>query len=90
MVQAQVEMKETLYEKEIPYRIRKRILDLRNKGKLTSKGERMSLSAIGRTLDPSVHRVSVYQVVEGRVVSERIREAIERELGQPYWIRKRT
>ena len=76
------------YKRHIAGDIRARVFDLRRQGKRTSKGESMSLAAIGRTLDPPVNRVSVYDVVDGRAVSERIRRAIEQELGRPYWIRR--
>lgn len=57
-------------------------------GKKTSKGEKMSLAAIARTLDPPVSRTSIYNVVDGKAESRRIKAAIERELGRAYWIRK--
>lgn len=68
--------------------IRKRIIDMRRVKKLTSKGEMMSMAAIGRTLDPPVTRVSVYLVVDGKAESHRIKNAIEREIGKAYWIKK--
>ena len=52
-------------------------------------GEPMSLAAIARTLDTPVTRVSVHLVVDGKTESQRIKEAIERELGQLYWVRKK-
>ena len=70
--------------------IHNRVRKLRRAGGLTSKGELMSLAAIGRTLDPQVTRQAVYYVAEGRTESARIKDAIERELGQAYWIRRRT
>lgn len=70
--------------------IRNRINELRQQGIKTSKGEPMSMAAIGRTIDPPVNRVSVYYVVDGRSVSWRIRTAIEKELKQAYWIRSKT
>jgi hypothetical protein len=75
------------YSKEIPTRIRLRITSLRGRGKLTSKGEPMSLAAVGRTCEPPVSRNAVYNVVDGRRKTKRIRRAIERELGENYWIR---
>jgi hypothetical protein len=75
------------YSKEIPFRIRLRITALRGKGKFTSKGEPMSLAAVGRTCEPPVSRNAVYNVVDGRRKTERIRRAVERELGEAYWIR---
>jgi len=81
-------MESESYRQFIATEIRKRVIDLRAVGALTSKGEPMSLSAIGRTLDPPVNRASVYNVIDGRAESRRIKDAIERELGRPYWIRK--
>ena len=57
-------------------------------GKKTSKGEKMSMAAIGRTLDPPVKRCAVHQVVNGNAESRRIKIAIESELGKSYWIIK--
>jgi len=68
--------------------IRKRIVELRQQGAKTSKGEKMSLAAIGRTLDPPVTRISIYNVIDGKSESRRIKEAIEKELGQAFWIRQ--
>lgn len=62
-------------------RVRIRVAELRSRNRRTSAGEPMSLAAIGRTLSPPVHRVSLYQVVAGRSRSRRIEEALERELG---------
>ncbi len=81
-------MESESYRRFIKVEIRKKVLELRDQGKKTSKGEGMSLAAIGRTLDPPVTRTSVYDVVSGKSESRRIKEAIERELGQAYWIRK--
>ena len=47
----------------------------------------MSLAAVGRTCEPPVSRNAVYNVVDGRRKTERIRRAVERELGEAYWIR---
>ena len=77
------------YKELISIEIRKRVLELRHQGKKTTKGEPISLAAIGRTLDPPVSRISVYNVVDGKVESRRIKDAIERELGRPYWIRRK-
>lgn len=77
------------YRRFIATDIRKRIVDLRQDHTLTSKGEVMSLAAIGRTLDPPVTRTSVYLVVAGKSESARIKEAVERELDRAYWIRKK-
>ena len=81
-------MESESYKRFVATEIRKRIVDLRQLGIKTSKGEKMSLAAIGRTLDPPVSRVSVYDVVDSRCESRRIKEAIERELQQAYWIRR--
>jgi len=81
-------MESESYRRSIAVEIRKRVVELRDQGKKTSKGEPMSLAAIGRTLDPPVTRISVYDVVDGRTESRRIKNAIENELGQAYWIRK--
>ena len=76
-------------EKRAVYKsIRKRIVDLQDREAKTSKGEPVSYAAIGRTLDPPVSRVAVLLVVKGKSESERIKRAIERELGQPYWVRR--
>jgi len=77
------------YKAFISIQIRIRVIELRKVGVKTSKGEPMSLSAIGRTLAPPVSRAAVYHVVDGRSESKRIKEAIERELEHPYWIRKK-
>jgi hypothetical protein len=68
--------------------IKKRLIDLQTRGERTSKGEPISLAAIGRTLDPPVQRQAVYLVIQGKAESRRIKEAVERELGSPYWIRR--
>jgi len=83
-------MESESYKKFIATDIRQRIVELRQRGARTSKGEKMSLAAIGRTLDPPVTRISVYNVVDGKGESRRIKEAIERELGRAYWIRPST
>lgn len=84
----QIKMESESYKKFIAGEIKKRVVDLRVQGAKTSKGELMSLSAVARTLDPPVTRTSVYLVVDGKAESARIKAAIERELGQPYWIRR--
>ena len=82
-------MRETqAYLREVGTRIRMRVVELRQKGVLTSKGEKMSMAAIGRTADPPVSRVTVYLVVDGKANSRNVREAVERELGQAYWIKR--
>lgn len=83
-------MESDSYKKFIAGEIRKRVVDLRQRDAKTSKGEPMSLSAVARTLDPPVTRTSVYLVVDGKAESARIKEAIERELGQPFWMRRKT
>ena len=82
-------MESETYRKEVAARIRDRIFRLRQKGHATSKGEPMSFAAIARTLDPPVTRVTVSLVADGKTVSERIRRAIERELGECYWVRRK-
>ena len=77
------------YKDEIERKIHDRVRQLRKKGTLTSKGERMSLAAIGRAADPPVSRVTMSLLVSGKTVSARLRETLERELGQPYWPRAR-
>jgi hypothetical protein len=57
-------------------RIRIRVAQLRSLGRRTSKGEPMSLAAIGRTLDPPIHRVNFYR----KKMSRNVINAIEREL----------
>jgi hypothetical protein len=76
------------YREFIATEIRNEVNRQRRHGKKTSKGEKMSLAAIGRTLNPPVSRIAVYLVVDDKSESRRIKEAIERELGKPYWIRK--
>lgn len=80
-------MESEAYRRQIAVEIRMRVLELKRRGMKTSKGELMSLAAIGRTLEPPVNRVSVYNVVDGTAKSARIKRAIEQELGQAYWIR---
>jgi len=79
-----------LEDLEVSYRIdiRKRIMDMQDRGMLTSKGEAMSLAAIGRTLEPPVTRQTVCQVISGKRESARIKAAVEAELGQLYWVRR--
>jgi len=81
-------METEIYKRNIATAIKKRVVELRARGQKTSKGELISLAAIGRTLDPPVSRVTVYQVINGNSVSRRVKEAVERELGQAYWVRK--
>ena len=76
------------YKRFVATAVRTRALELRRQGVRTSKGEKMSLAAIARTLDPPVSRISVYLVVDGKSESRRIKEAVERELQQPFWIRR--
>ena len=68
--------------------IRDRIFELQDQGVKTSKGEKINLSSIGRTLNPPVTRGAVFRVAAGIGSTQRIREAIERELGQPFWIKR--
>lgn len=76
------------YIDSLKIRIRQRITELRHSGAKTSKGERMSMAAIGRAMDPPVSHVSVLLVIDGKTESRRIKDAIEKELDQVYWIRK--
>lgn len=78
------------YKEHLKILIRNRITECRQKGTLTSKGEKMSMAAIGRTLDPPVSHVAVLLVIDGKAESRRIKDAIERELDQVYWIRKKA
>ncbi len=66
--------------------IRRRLVDLQIRGKRASNGELLTLAAIGRTLDPPVSRNAVSMTASGRIKSPRIRRAIERELGTPFWV----
>ena len=66
-------------------RIMNRVRDFREDGILTSTGEKMSLAAIGRTVDPPVHRVSMQDVAKGKTESRRLKEAINRELKRPFF-----
>lgn len=75
-------------EMELGTRIRNEVIRQRRLGKKTSRGEEMSLAAIGRTLRPPVTRPAVYRTIDGILASERIRRAIEHELGKAYWMRK--
>jgi hypothetical protein len=70
--------------------IKKRLLDLQTKGAVTTKNEPVSFAAIGRTCDPPVSRVAVSQTAAGVIKCARIREAIERELQQPCWVRRKS
>ena len=83
-------MESKSYKKEVRRAIRMRAFDLRERGIKTSKGELMSFAAIGRTLDPPVSREAVSQVAKGIIGAQRIRDAVERELGQPYWIKRKA
>lgn len=65
--------------------IRVRSIELRYRGVLTSKGEQMSLAAIGRTVEPPVTRIAVYRVIDGLSTSRKIRHAINRELGCDFF-----
>jgi len=78
------------YKNNLKIVIRNRITELRQTGVKTSKGEKMSMAAIARTLDPPVSQVAVQLVIDGNSESRRIKEAIERELKQGYWIRKKA
>jgi hypothetical protein len=66
--------------------IQQRIVAYRAKGILTSKGEPMSLAAIGRTIDPPVARVTVYKVASGMDTSRRVMAAINKELNQTFFV----
>ena len=77
-------METDLVKKQTHYAIKRRMLELE------SQGHQTSFAAIGRTLDPPVSREAVFQVAKGIRANQRIRDAIERELGQPYWIKKRV
>ena len=78
------------YKNNLKIVIRNRITELRQKGVLTSKGEKMSMAAIARTLDPPVSQVAVQLVIDGNSESRRIKDAIEKELDRVYWIRKKA
>lgn len=77
------------YQREIERKIHDRVRKFRQLGKTTSKGELMSLRAIGKALDPPVTSGTMTLVVQGRTVSARVRAGIERELGEPYWPRNK-
>jgi len=83
-------MESESYRQFIATEIRTEAIRQRRRGKKTSRGDEMSLAAIGRTLDPPVTRTAVYLVVDGHAESRRIKDAIERELGIPYWIREKA
>jgi len=78
------------YKDNLRFLIRRRIMELRLTGILTSKGERMSMAAIGRAMDPPVSHVAVLLVIDGKTESRRIKDAIEKELDRVYWIRKKA
>ena len=78
------------YKEFLKIAIRNRVTELRQRGAKTSKGELMSLAAIGRALDPPVSHVMVLHVVDGRSESRRVKDAIERELDRVYWIRRKA
>jgi len=78
------------YRESLKILIRNRITELRQKRMKTSKGELMSMSAIARAMDPPVSQVAVLLVIDGRIESRRIKDAIEKELDQIYWIRKKA
>ena len=78
------------YKDSLKILIRNRIVELRQNGVKTSKGEKMSMAAIGRTLNPPVTQVAVLLVIDGKAESRRIKDAIEKELEQLYWIRKKA
>ena len=69
-------------------RIKKRMIDLQ--GKTTTRGEPISEAAIARVCDPPVTRVAVHLTTKGVCKSPRIREQIEHELGETYWIRRKA
>lgn len=79
----------SFFQTERAGRIYIRLAEMQARGRRTSRGERISLAAIGRTLDPPVHRITVYQVARDLVVSARVRAAIERELKKRFWPRGR-
>jgi hypothetical protein len=81
-------MESKSYKEFIATEIRLEVIRQRRRGKKTSKGDLMSFAAIARTLDPPVTRTMVYLVIDGQSQSRRVRKAIERELGKPYWVRE--
>jgi len=83
-------MDEQEKKNRIRVRIKKRMIDLQSAGKKTSKGEPISEAAIGRACDPPVSRVAVHCVVKGEKESRRIKERIEQELGETYWLRRKA
>jgi len=83
-------MEPTSYVESLKISIRNRITELRQKGMTTSKGELMSMAAIGRAMDPPVSNVAVLLIIDGKSESRRIKDAIEKELDQVYWIRKKA
>lgn len=78
------------YKEFVSREIKKLIVDLRQKGVKTSKGEPMSMAAIGRTVEPPVTRTAVQLVVEGKSESRSIKDAVERELGRVFWMRRKA
>ena len=59
-------MESTSYMESLKISIRNRITELRQKGVKTSKGEKMSMAAIGRAMDPPVSQVAVLLVIDGQ------------------------
>jgi len=80
--------RECIRARETRAAIRKRLLDLQMRGAVTSRGEPVNFASIARTLDPPVSRNAVGMTAAGKIKCGRIREAIERELRRPYWIRR--
>jgi len=66
--------------------IKKRLLQLQLAGTQTSKGEPLSFASIARTIN--VTKEAVSQTARGRIKSAKLRHAIERELRQPFWVRR--
>jgi len=60
------------YKESLKISIRNRITELRHTGVKTSKGERMSMAAISRTLDPPVSHVAVFLVIDGGGLKRRL------------------
>jgi len=83
-------MDEQERKNRIRVRIKKRMIDLQSAGKKTNKGESVSEAAIGRACNPPVSRVAVHLTIKGACESSRIREQIESELGETYWLRRKA
>ena len=78
------------YKEVVSREIKKLIVELRQKGVKNSKGEPMSMAAIGRTVEPPVTRSVVQLIVGGKSESRSIKDAVEHALGRVFWMRRKA